>query len=108
MKDTRSIEEQVASLTEEQQNTIVKVDKIANLIIIIVGVLCVVPMIVNMCTIATTLSSDVADLAMWFNVALMVVVITTILGVWGFVKIKFPFYTGKRCSYIKKMRKNKK
>lgn len=108
MKDTRSIEEQVAELTEQQIDTILKVDVIAGLVIILGALSGLVLMIINLFAILNiSLPFEVADKLVIINFIIMALYIAFVVGTLVFVKIKFPYYSSSKCSYIRKMRKNK-
>lgn len=108
MKDQLSIEEQVAQLTEEQKDTILKVDLIGGLCVLLGVVPVVVLMLFNMLAILdVSLPFEIAGGMVAVNFVLMALCFVFVIGVLVFVKIKFPYYSGKKCDYIRKMRKGK-
>ncbi len=108
MKDTRSIEEQVSELTEQQKDTILKVDVIAGLIMVLGALPAIVLMLINFFAILDiSLPFEIADGLVITNFIIMVICFAFVIGVLVFVKFKFPYYSGKKCDYIKKSRKNK-
>lgn len=109
MKDTRSIEQQVAELTQEQQDKIIKVGTIASLLELI-GL---IPMLITLfwqivMLISPPMGYDWADKRTASLGAFVIIAIcfAYIIGVLLFVKIKYPYYSDAKCKYIKKMRKS--
>lgn len=83
MKDTRSIEEQVAELTEKQKDTVVKVG-IWGIIILLVITL---PLLL---------------LFVLGAITFLIVIVYLII-----IKTVFPYYSDKKAQYIMKSRKRK-
>lgn len=108
MKDTRPIEEQVAELTEKEKDKIV----IADLIIGIVLVIALLP-IISIMIICTLLIPNpafyhMADGLLITSFILMVVGLLLCLLAFVILKLVCPYYSNKKCKYIKKMRKEQK
>lgn len=109
MKDTRSIEAQVAELTQEQRDTIVKADFIAGILSVIGVIPAVVLIIRGIITFQDiSLSLEAAQKVTNITLIAALVGLVYIIGVFVFVKIKIPYYSFKKCNYIKKCRRNQK
>ena len=106
MKDTRSIEEQVAELTEKQKDTIVRVGIWGTVILLVITVpllllfmLGVVAMVMN-----PLLMTEGALIGVGILGAIIFVVLIAYLII---IKTAFPYYSDKKAKYIRKIRKGK-
>lgn len=106
----KTIAQQVAELTQKQQDDLYKAGKIAVAIYLIVGIPWVLLLALGMLTMVTgtvLMSYDTADR---FFIGYMIVLIggaLPLLGVGIAVKIKHPYYSDSKWFYINKMRKGK-
>lgn len=106
MKEKKSIAEQVAELTEEQKNTILKVDKYGTIIMLAL-------MIPGLLLLLLGLVTMITDAAMFTLTAYKGMVVLGSLmtalcvGAIVFIKVKFPFYNDRKAAYIRKSRKQK-
>lgn len=110
MNNKKTIEEQVAELTEEQKEKILKVDLISGIVLAVLAVPVLVFMFFTMLGMLTTGSKSmiVADGLMLILDVLLCVIIAIVVGILVFVKVKYPYYTSARCKYIRKMKKTEK
>ena len=106
MKDNKSIAEQVAELTEEQQNKLMKVGFWGTIIMCAV----LIPLIVLVLLGLFIMISDPMKMegAAYYGF-LILCAITAILAIGGIFVIKSicPYYNDRKYVYIKKMRKQK-
>ncbi len=104
------IEEQVAQLTPEQQDKIVKIGKIGLVIELIVGIPWFIILALGAwVTINPPLGFDYSNydrLHLGWNMLFFTGVICFV-GMLVFMKIKYPYYSDAKYRYIKKMRKQK-
>ena len=106
MKETKTIEQQVAELSEEQKNTVLKVDKYGTIIVLALtlpGLLLLCLGLFFMITEATLFTEEAYK---GFQI-LGGIVLAISLAAIVFIKIKFPYYSDKAASYIRKSRKGK-
>ena len=106
MKDARSVEEQVAELTEEQKDTILKVDKYGTIIVLALtlpGLLLLCLGLFFMITEATLFTETAYKGFQVLGGIILAISVAAIV----FIKVKFPYYTDKKASYIRKIRKGK-
>lgn len=101
----KSIEEQVAELTEEQKETILKVSKYGGIVMAVVTIPIVLLAFLGLLIMITDplMFTDQATIGYF---TFIVLGMTAILSILVFIKIKFPFYSDKKASYIKKNRKS--
>ncbi len=108
MAKQESVEEQVAALTQEQRDTIVKVGNKA-VILLIAGMMLWLFIaalgfyaMVNPPSWLDYTAYDKLYVGMltWMAIGAIYVV-----GIYLFVKIKYPYYSDAKCKYIKKLRK---
>ena len=108
MKDTRPIEEQVAELTEEQKKTVIKVNRYGIAAMVLTTLLSFIAMIIAAVVFIKTprayLYFDKFVIAL---IAIVMVNLILCIGEYIFIKVKFPYYSDKRRSYIKKEQKKK-
>lgn len=108
MKTKKSIAEQVAELTPEQQDTLIKVGKRALIIELIIGIPWIIISLLGFCImVSPPVGFDYANydkLFMGFELILVIGAVC-MLGIVIFVKVKYPYYTDARWKYIHKMRK---
>lgn len=109
MKDIRSIEEQVAEMTEEQKDKILKIDWIAG-IAIVLGVIpaILVSVFSSILMFNVSLSNFFSNALLIISLILLALAAIYTFGVLIFIKIKFPYYNGDKCTYIRKRRKRQK
>lgn len=110
MANKTSIEEQVAQLSQQQQDKVIKVGKIATALQLIGGI----PWIIFEALVLWTmlnppLGFDYNDYDKLYIVLMTCFFIGVIymVGILVFVKIKYPYYSDAKWRYIKKMRKQK-
>ncbi len=110
MADKISIEEQVAQLSEEQQNKIIKVGKIAMATELIVGIPWLIISIIGLFVLFDPplgLSyTDMDKVYIGFNIWLVLGAVFFI-AILAFIKIKYPYYSDAKWRYINKKRKGK-
>ena len=110
MANKINIEEQVAQLSQEQQDKIIKVGKIAITFQLIGGIPWIIIATLGLWTmINPPLGFDYANyddlyigLMTW-----LVIGAVYIIGISAFVKIKYPYYSDAKWRYINKIRKGK-
>lgn len=104
------IKEQVAQMTEEQKDRIIKIGKISVIVQLVGGIPLLIISLLSMAGIFF-LSIDhdprLNDMMFFGAVILWVFTILYFFGVILFVKIKYPEYSDKKYRYISKERKNK-
>ena len=107
MKDTRSIEEQVAELTEKQKDTIVRVGIWGTVIFLVTAVPPLLLFILGAVIIVTDslLMTEAAFFGWGILGAITFVVLIAYLII---IKTAFPYYSDKKAKYIMKSRKGKK
>ena len=106
MKNNKSIEQQFAELSEVQKNTILKVDKYGTIIVLALtlpGLLLMCLGLFFMITEATLFSEEAYK---GFQILGGIILLISLAAI-VFIKAKFPYYSDKMASYIKKSRKNK-
>ena len=106
MKDTRSIEEQVAELTEKQKDTVVKVGIWGTIILLVITlpllllfVLGAIGMVMN------PLSMTGPAFIGWAVIGVITFIIVIVYLI--IIKTAFPYYSDKKAQYIMKSRKRK-
>ncbi len=106
MKDSRSIEEQVAELTEHQKDTVVKVGIWGSVILCVTTIPMllmflsgVIMMVVSPLTMTDTLFT------VWLIFGALIAVFVIVY--WVVIKAAFPYYSDKKAQYIIKSCKNK-
>ena len=108
--DKKSIEEQVAELTQEQQDKILKVGKTAMIWQLVVGVPWFIFTILGFFTLTNPpIGFDYSNFDKLYlgYMTFLVIGAAYLVGVLVFVKIKYPFYSDAKWKYINKMRKGK-
>jgi len=111
MKDTRPLQEQIAEMTEEQKDKIIKVGKVAQTVQLVGGIpLFILSLLAMWVIYKPPLGFDMTDYDRLFVGAVIIWVITLVyfLGVLLYVKIKYPEYSDKKWNYINKERKARK
>ena len=107
MKKKKSIEEQVAELTEEQKNKVLKFGSwslIAVLLVFIPQVVVFILATAVLC-LSSSLTTNIPYLIGWG--ALFVSVVVTGIAYFVIMKIVCPYYSDRKYNYIKKhMKKN--
>ena len=110
MANKVSIEEQVAQLSQEQQDKVIKVGKIS-LIVMLAGI---IPWLIGVILGIATIINPPADLSVarfdglfigllgWLAIGAVYVI-----GILAFVKIKYPYYSDAKWRYINQMRTGK-
>ena len=106
MKDTRSIEEQVAELTEKQKDTIVRVGIWGTVILLVITIPLLLLFMLGVVTMATNplLMTEEAFIGWEILGAIIFVVLIAYLII---IKTAFPYYSDKKAKYIMKSRKGK-
>ena len=106
MKDTRSIEEQVAELTEKQKDTIVRVGIWGTVILLVTIVPLLLLFMLGVVAMAMNplLMTEGALIGWGILGAIIFVVLIVYLIV---IKTAFPYYSDKKAKYIRKIRKGK-
>lgn len=107
MADKKSVAEQVAELTEKQQQTVARVGIWGTVILCVT----VIPLLVIMILGFISFVSD--PLSMTRQAMMGFFVLCGIIGVllvayFVVIKVAFPYYSDKKARYILKNRKNKK
>lgn len=109
-KKKRSIAEQVAALSQEKQDKIVKIGKRATLMQLSVGIPWLILSALGLWfMINPPLSFDYNDYDRLY-ISLMIWIIlgaVYILGIFIYILVKYPYYSDARWRYITKMRKKK-
>ena len=109
MKNTENIENQVAQLTTEQQNKILKVGKMAvalQLVVLIPWMILCVVGIFTLIDPPATLSWEDYDKVFYGLMTLLVLGAAYVVGIFLFVKIKYPYYSDAKYRYIQKTRRS--
>ncbi len=110
MANKVNIEEQVAQLSQEQQDKIIKVGKIATALQLIGGIPWIIVAALGVwAMINPPLRFDYANYDKVF-IGLMTWIFigaVYIIGILLFVKIRYPYYSDAKWRYINKTRKNK-
>ena len=104
MKETKTIEQQVAELTEEQKQTILKVDKYGMIILLVLTVPGLLFMMAGVFFLMTTASALHQDTYNWVLIAGGVVLAVS-LSMFLFIRFRYPYYSDKKCSYLRKQQK---
>ncbi len=110
MSAKRNIEEQVAELTQEQQDKIIKVGKIGVALQLIGGIPWLILSILGIFTLINPpLDFDYNNYDKLFIglITLLILGMLYIFGILIFVKIKYPYYSDAKWKYINKARKGK-
>lgn len=108
MKDTRPIEQQVAELTDKEKENIIRINRHGIFAVLGITFLSFIAMIF---AVVVFLKNPKAYL--YFNqfvislIAIVVINLVLCIATYVFLRIKFPYYSDKRRSYIKKERKKK-
>ena len=107
MQNKVSIEEQVAQLTKEQQDKIVRIGKVSGIIGSIIIVLMLLWTVVGMYLVMDPpLTMDIDPIKIGIGIIVgSVIGFIALLSVILFVKIKYPFYSDAKLKYITKARK---
>lgn len=108
MANKTTIEEQVAQLSQEQQDKIIKVGKVALIIELIVGIPWIIISLLGLWVIAKpplgfdydNYDSLYKGFYIWLAIGLVI-----LIGIVAFVKIKYPYYSDAKWKYINKKRK---
>ena len=107
MENEMTIEQQVAQLTPQQRDTIIKIDKTTTIITVIILSVWGLWLLLG----AYLLINPPLGVQMDFGVYSAGVMVASLIaaacffGTALFVKAKFPFYSDKKLAYIKKQRK---
>lgn len=105
MKEIKTIEQQVAELTDEQKEKVLKIDRYGTIIVLVLTVPGILLMLYGLFVMVTSgFSSD--DAFKYFLISGAVVFLISIATI-IFIKSKFSYYSDKKASYIRKLRKNK-
>ncbi|MBR2620752.1 MAG: hypothetical protein IKC97_00055 [Clostridia bacterium] len=103
----KKLEEEVAALTEEQKDTILKVAKYATIIEIPI-------MIIGLSIVFGGLFLMFINLDLFYEMGIYlpwqihnIIFANVMIGGFIFIKCKFPYYSDRKAAYIKKSRKNK-
>ena len=107
MKDTRTIEEQVAQMTEQEKDKIVNVGIVALVVQCVIAIPLVVLSWIGFWAM-TEASYKTADKIFVLSLSLDIVAIIFIIAVCLFVKFKYPDYSDRKWRYIRKERKARK
>jgi len=108
MKDTRPIEEQVAELTEEQKDNILKVDKYAMIIAACASLpIIAVLIIVLLGFVDKSARYRIGDAYLIALAVICVLTFAVCIGAVLFIRSKYPYYSDNKSAYIKKNRKDK-
>lgn len=103
MKNKKDIEFEVAQLTQEQKNTVLKIGKLYPLVLALVFLPAFIFAVWNFFkVIQVEKYGNSADSLMLYNIiALSAVLVYAVVSL-IFVRIKFPFYSDKKYKYLKK------
>ncbi len=101
----KSIEEQVAALSENEKKTVLKVAKYGTLAILGLGIPMIIFFAINLIGIMTDYSAYGESGLIGFFIGLGLC-LTIIVGIMVFIKIRFPYYSDAVADYIKKNEKN--
>lgn len=105
MANNISMEEQVAQLTQEQQDKIIKVGKIAVALQLIGGIPWLIMVIAQFLRLINSYSYFDREAAMGALTIWLIIGCVYLVGIFAFVKIKYPYYSDARWKYINKQRK---
>lgn len=111
MKDKKSIEQQVAELTQEQQDKLFKIGKTAFAFQLIGGIPWLILLMLGLWVIISPpIGFDYADYNKLYIgfMTWAVIGVVYILGILAVVKIKCPYYSDERWKFINKKRKANK
>lgn len=111
MNPKKSVEEQVAELSAEQQDKIVKVGRtsiILQLVVAVPGLLFLLIGIFVLLDPPRALTADEFHKLYMGLITLGILIIVYALAILLFVKFKYPYYSDAKCRYIKRMRKQSK
>lgn len=111
MKDTKTLEEQIAEMTEEQKDKIIKVGKVAQIVQLVGGIpLFLLSLLGMWVVIDPPLGFDMMNYDRLFGGAVIIWILTAVyfVGVLVFVKVKYPEYSDKKWNYINNERKSNK
>lgn len=106
MKEQKSIEEQVAALSEKEKETILKVAKYGTVSIFGIGTLIIAFLAINLVGIITDYSRYGERGLAGFFIS-VVLGLGIIIAIFLFIKIRFPYYNDKIATYLKKNNKIK-
>ena len=111
MKDTRSIEEQVAELTEQQKDAILKVAKYGTIILIITMCLCIVATVITF-AISVVMISIVGSYVCFVSIPIFALIflsyVVVLVAYTIFLNVKVPYYSDKKAKYLKQQKKAEK
>ncbi len=106
MKDTRRIEEQVAELTDNEKENIIRINRYGILAMLAITFLSFVAMIFAVIVFLKTPRAYIYfDQFVISLIAIVVINLVLCIATYVFLRIKFPYYNDKRRSYIKRDRK---
>ena len=106
MKENTPIAQQVEALTEEQKNTVVKVDTYAKIILLILAAPGIAMLVFGGYLLITKPEAMASGLLSMLVTLLISLAMLCVMAVF-FLKTKYPYYSMKKASYIRKIRKNK-
>ena len=106
MMDKRSIEEQVAELTEQQKDTVLKVAKYGTIATLCIPAPFIIFSLLGLITMILDPLKFTDEAMIGFYIVLAIGVLIAI-GINVFIKIKYPFYSDKKASYIRKNHNSK-
>ena len=111
MKDTRTLEEQIAAMTEEQKEKVIKVGKTALIIQLVGGIPLFLLSLMSIWTmISPPIGFDMLEYDRLFIGTITIIIVTMVYFVAAplVVKLVCPDYSDKKWNYIQKERKAKK
>ena len=107
MADKKSIEQQVAELSQEQQNKIIKVGKIGVAVLLSIAIPWIILIVSGIFLLLEPPAGvDYDKLFIGFE-TLIALGGLCIFAILIFIKIKYPYYSDAKYKYISKMRKGK-
>ena len=106
MKEKKSIEEQAASLTEQQKSAIKKIGKYGTIGILVISIPVIIFLIMGLIIMITD-PLLFTDKALKGFKLLVIVFVVIMGGIFAFIKIKFPYYSDKLARYILKNKDTK-
>ena len=107
MSNKKSIEEQVAELTEKQKDTVVKVGIWGSVILAVCTIPALIFFVLGSITMITSpsLMTEEAFIGWMILGALIMIFVIAYMVI---LKVAFPYYSDKKCNYIQKCRKEQK
>ncbi len=101
MKQSKSIEEQVAELTEQQKRTILNIDRYGMVILLVLTVPGLLMMCVGLLFAITTAGAMTPKTLRSFQLIGGVIVLIS-MAILVFIRVRYPYYSDKKAAYLRK------